>query len=39
VPSFLMDRHLLFSGAMPGPRMAEAFRQADAILSRREQAA
>jgi predicted DsbA family dithiol-disulfide isomerase len=39
VPSFLMDRHLLFSGAMPGPRMAEAFRQADAILSQREQAA
>lgn len=39
VPSFLMDRHLLFSGAMPGPRMAEAFRQADAILSRREKAA
>jgi predicted DsbA family dithiol-disulfide isomerase len=36
VPSFLMDRHLLFSGAMPGPRMAEAFRQADAILSGRE---
>ncbi|PWS37005.1 disulfide bond formation protein DsbA [Falsiroseomonas bella] len=39
VPSFLMDRHLLFSGAMPGPRMAEAFRQADAILSEREKAA
>ena len=36
VPSFLMDRHLLFSGAMPGPRMAEAFRQAHAILSARE---
>jgi len=36
VPSFLMDRHLLFSGAMPGPRMAAAFRQADAILSARE---
>ena len=36
VPSFLMDRHLLFSGAMPGPRMAAAFRQADAILSDRE---
>ena len=36
VPSFLMDRHLLFSGAMPGPRMAEAFRQADSILSARE---
>jgi predicted DsbA family dithiol-disulfide isomerase len=39
VPSFLMDRHLLFSGAMPGPRMAAAFRQADAILSEREKAA
>jgi predicted DsbA family dithiol-disulfide isomerase len=39
VPSFLMDRHLLFSGAMPGPRMADAFRQADAILSQREKAA
>jgi hypothetical protein len=34
-----MDRHLLFSGAMPGPRMAEAFRQADAILSERGKAA
>lgn len=39
VPSFLMDRHLLFSGAMPGPRMAEAFRRADAVLSDRERAA
>ncbi|HEV7266000.1 MAG TPA: DsbA family oxidoreductase [Falsiroseomonas sp.] len=39
VPSFLMDRHLLFSGAMPGPRMAEAFRRADAILSERERSA
>ncbi|WP_372618148.1 DsbA family oxidoreductase [Falsiroseomonas sp.] len=39
VPSFLMDRHLLFSGAMPGPRMAEAFRRADAILSERERTA
>ena len=36
VPSFLMDRHLLFSGAMPGPRMAEAFREADVILTARE---
>lgn len=35
VPSFLMDRHLLFSGAMPAQRMAEAFRQANAILSAR----
>ncbi len=33
VPSFLMDRYLLFSGAMPGARMAEAFRQAHRILS------
>jgi len=39
VPSFLMDRHLLFSGAMPGPRMAEAFRQANTILSARESSA
>ena len=38
VPSFLMDRHLLFSGAMPAERMAEAFRRADAILSEREKA-
>ena len=36
VPSFLMDRHLLFSGAMPAHRMEEAFRQAHAILSARE---
>ena len=35
VPSFLMDRHLLFSGAMPADRMAEAFRQAVAILRSR----
>jgi predicted DsbA family dithiol-disulfide isomerase len=39
VPSFLMDRHLLFSGAMPAPRMAEAFRRAHAILTQREAAA
>jgi predicted DsbA family dithiol-disulfide isomerase len=39
VPSFLMDRHLLFSGAMPASQMAEAFRRADAILSEREKAA
>lgn len=38
VPSFLMDRHLLFSGAMPGPRMAEAFRRADEILTARDAA-
>ena len=35
VPSFLMDRHLLFSGAMPGAQMADAFRRAHAILSAR----
>lgn len=35
VPSFLMDRHLLFSGAMPAARMAQAFREADAILAAR----
>ena len=38
VPSFLMDRHLLFSGAMPPASMAEAFRRADAILAEREAA-
>lgn len=38
VPSFLMDRHLLFSGAMPAAQMAEAFRRADAILAGREAA-
>jgi predicted DsbA family dithiol-disulfide isomerase len=38
VPSFLMDRHLLFSGAMPAVRMAEAFREAHAILAAREAA-
>jgi predicted DsbA family dithiol-disulfide isomerase len=36
VPSFVMDRHLLFSGAVPPERMVEAFRRADAILSERE---
>jgi predicted DsbA family dithiol-disulfide isomerase len=35
VPSFLLDRHLLFSGAMPGERMAEGFRQAVSILRSR----
>ena len=38
VPSFLMDRHLLFSGALPAARMAEAFRRADEILTGREAA-
>lgn len=32
VPSFVLDRHLLFSGAMPAERMADAFRRAVAIL-------
>ncbi len=36
VPSFLMDRYLLFSGAMPAERMADAFRQAKSILDARE---
>jgi predicted DsbA family dithiol-disulfide isomerase len=36
VPSFLMDRYVLFSGAMPADRMAEAFRQADAALTARK---
>lgn len=35
VPSFVMDRHLLFSGAMPAERMAAAFRQAHRVLSER----
>jgi predicted DsbA family dithiol-disulfide isomerase len=35
VPSFLLDRHLLFSGAMPAERMAEGFRRAVAILRER----
>jgi predicted DsbA family dithiol-disulfide isomerase len=33
VPSFLMERYLLFSGAMPGPRMAQAFRHARRVLA------
>jgi predicted DsbA family dithiol-disulfide isomerase len=36
VPSFLMDRYLLFSGAMAPERMADAFRQADAALTARQ---
>lgn len=35
VPSFLLDRHLLFSGAMPAERMAEGFRKAVEILRAR----
>lgn len=38
VPSFVLDRHLLFSGAMPGQRMADAFRQAVTILRERAEA-
>ncbi len=38
VPSFLLDRHLLFSGAMPAQRMADAFRQAVTILRERVEA-
>ena len=37
VPSFVLDRHLLFSGAMPAERMADAFRRAVEVL--RSQAA
>ena len=32
VPSFALSGHVLFSGAVPGERMAEAFRRALAIL-------
>jgi predicted DsbA family dithiol-disulfide isomerase len=39
VPSFLMDRHFLFSGAMPAERMAAAFRQAHQVLAERAAAA
>ncbi|WP_439597253.1 DsbA family oxidoreductase [Falsiroseomonas sp.] len=39
VPSFLLDGHLLFSGALPASRMADAFKRADAILSERASAA
>ncbi|MBR0670590.1 DsbA family oxidoreductase [Neoroseomonas soli] len=35
VPSFVLDRHLLFSGAMPAERMADAFRRAVEILRSR----
>jgi predicted DsbA family dithiol-disulfide isomerase len=34
VPTFIMKRHVLFSGAMPADAMAEAFRSAWAVLSR-----
>ncbi len=32
VPSFALSGHVLFSGAVPAERMAEAFRRALAIL-------
>jgi predicted DsbA family dithiol-disulfide isomerase len=35
VPSFLLDRHFLFSGAMPADRMADGLRRAVAILRSR----
>ncbi|MBS0559559.1 MAG: DsbA family oxidoreductase [Proteobacteria bacterium] len=35
VPSFFMDGHFLFSGAMPADTMAAAFRRAHAILANR----
>jgi predicted DsbA family dithiol-disulfide isomerase len=35
VPSFFMDGHFLFSGAMPAATMAEALRRAHGILSQR----
>ncbi len=35
VPTFVMDSHVLFSGAMPAATMAQAFRRAQHILSRR----
>ncbi len=35
VPSFVLDRHLLFSGAVPAEHMAEALRQAHRILADR----
>lgn len=35
VPSFLLDRHFLFSGAMPAERIADGLRRAVAILRAR----
>jgi len=37
VPSFALDRHLLFSGAIPAGQMAEALRHAHRILAERRQ--
>ncbi len=39
VPSFVLDRHLLFSGAMPPENMADGLRRAVAILRARAGAA
>ncbi len=39
VPSFVLDRHLLWSGAMPPEQMAAALRQAHAYLTQRATAA
>ena len=39
VPSFAMDGHLLFSGAMPAEQMASAFLRARGILRERAKAA
>ena len=39
VPSFVLDRHLLWSGAMPPEQMATALRQAHAYLTQRATAA
>jgi predicted DsbA family dithiol-disulfide isomerase len=35
VPSFVLDRHLLFSGAMPPENIADGLRRAVAILRER----
>jgi predicted DsbA family dithiol-disulfide isomerase len=35
VPSFVLDRHLLFSGAVPAAQMAAALRQAHQVLAGR----
>lgn len=37
VPSFILDRHLLFSGAVPASQMAAALRHAHRVLAERRQ--
>lgn len=37
VPSFLLDNHLLTSGAVPGPDLAQMLRQGVAILKERQE--